>query len=127
MHFQQGYREGNAETILFNGNGQITEASSSNVFIVKDGEVLTPPLDNQLLPGITRMLVLACLQKAGIPHRESWFSVDDLNNADEVWLTSSGKEILPVVQVGDKTIADGNVGPVWEQAFTLYSKLKFEL
>ena len=127
MHFQQGYREGNAETILFNGDGQITEASSSNVFIVKDGEVLTPPLDNQLLPGITRMLVLACLQKAGIPHRESWFSVDDLNNADEVWLTSSGKEILPVVQVGDKTIADGNVGPVWEQAFTLYSKLKFEL
>ncbi len=127
MHFQQGYREGNAETVLYNEAGQITEASSSNVFIVKDGEVLTPPLDNQLLPGITRLLVLECLKKAGIPHRETAFTVDELYAADEVWLTSSGKEIMPIVKVGENVIADGKAGPVWEQAFALYSKLKFEL
>lgn len=127
MHFQQGYREGNAETVLFNEAREITEASSSNVFIVKDGEVLTPPLDNQLLPGITRLLVLECLQKAGIPYRETSFTVDELYAADEVWLTSSGKEIMPIVKVGENVIADGKAGPVWEQAFALYSKLKFEL
>ncbi|TPV59825.1 D-alanine aminotransferase [Aestuariibacter sp. GS-14] len=127
MHFQQGYRDGNAETILFNHEKQITEASSSNVFIVKNGEVLTPPLDNQLLPGITRLLVLECLKRGGIPCRETTITVDQLYAADEVWLTSSGKEILPVVQVGSQTIGDGKAGPVWEQAFALYSKLKFEL
>ncbi|GGF81450.1 D-amino acid aminotransferase [Alteromonas lipolytica] len=127
MHFQQSVKEGNAETILYNHQHEITEASSSNVFIIKNGEAFTPPLDNQLLPGITRMLVIECLAMAGIPLTEKVITVDELLAADEVWITSSGKEMLPIVSVGGQQISNGKVGPVWEQVFTIYSEQKFVL
>ncbi|MDC8831225.1 aminotransferase class IV [Alteromonas gilva] len=127
MHFQQGAQEGNAETILFNQQGEITEASSSNVFIIKQGKAFTPPLDNQLLPGITRQLVLKCLSLANIEVAEEAITVDELMAADEVWITSSGKEILPITRVNGQIIGDGNVGEIWEQVFTVYSQQKFEL
>lgn len=127
MHFQQSVKEGNVETLLYNHQGEITEASSSNVFIVKDGQAVTPPLDNQLLPGITRMLVLQCLKLAGINVAERVITVAELLSADEVWITSSGKEILPITKVGDNQIKDGKVGEVWEKVFALYSERKFSL
>lgn len=127
MHFQQSVKEGNAETILYNHQREITEASSSNVFIVKNGEAFTPPLDNQLLPGITRMLVIECLHLAKVPVSEKVITVDELLAADEVWITSSGKEMLPIVSVGGQQISDGKVGAVWEKVFTIYSEQKFVL
>lgn len=127
MHFQQSVKEGNAETLLYNHQGEITEASSSNVFIIKDGKAFTPPLDNQLLPGITRMLVLECLKIAGIEVSEEVITVGELLSADEVWITSSGKEILPIVKVGDNQIGDGKVGEIWEKVFSVYSEQKFVL
>ncbi|NVK56181.1 MAG: aminotransferase class IV [Alteromonadaceae bacterium] len=127
MHFQQGAQEGNVETILYNQHGEVTEASSSNVFIIKDGKAYTPPLDNQLLPGITRQLVLQCLSLASIDVTEKPVMVDELLSADEVWITSSGKEILPITKVNGQVIADGNVGAIWEQVFTVYSEQKFTL
>lgn len=127
MHFQQSVKEGNAETILYNHQHEITEASSSNVFIVKNGAVFTPPLDNQLLPGITRMLVIECLHLAKFPVSEKVITVDELLAADEVWITSSGKEMLPIVSVAGQQISDGKVGAVWEQVFAIYSEQKFVL
>lgn len=126
MHFQAGVDSGVQETILHNSDGIVTEASSCNVFIVKDNAIITPPLDNQLLPGITRQIALAAFKQAGLTVEEKWFSIEDLFNADEVWLTSSSKEIAPVIEVDGKTIGTGEVGSMWEKAIKAYHNYKFE-
>jgi D-alanine transaminase len=126
MHFQAGVDSGVQETILHNSDGIITEASSCNVFMVKDNAIFTPPLDNQLLPGITRQIALEAFNRAGLAVEEKWFTKEDLFNADEVWLTSSSKEIAPVVEVDGKTIGSGEVGQVWEKAIKAYHNYKFE-
>ena len=126
MHFQAGVDSGVQETILHNSDGIITEASSCNVFMVKDNAIFTPPLDNQLLPGITRQIALEAFNRAGLGVEEKWFTKEDLFNADEVWLTSSSKEIAPVVEVDGKTIGSGEVGQMWEKAIKAYHNYKFE-
>ena len=65
LHFQEGYSQGNDETLLYNDKNELTEASACNAFIVKDSVVITPPLDNQLLPGITRNMVVDILREDG--------------------------------------------------------------
>jgi D-alanine transaminase len=126
MHFQQGQDAGVDETILYNDENLVTEASACNVFIVKDGIVKTPPLDNQLLPGITRKLVLDALEKhTNLIVKETFFSVDELLEAQEVWITSSSKEIGPVVEVDGEPIGNGQVGEVWLSAQTAYNHEKF--
>lgn len=126
MHFQAGVDSGVQETILHNSDGIITEASSCNVFMVKDNAIFTPPLDNQLLPGITRQIALEAFKRAGLGVEEKWFTKEDLFNADEVWLTSSSKEIAPVIEVDGKTIGSGEVGQMWEKAIRAYHNYKFE-
>ena len=114
LHFQQGYEKGHGETILFNADNELTEASACNVFIVKDNKVITPVLDNQLLPGITRHIVLDVLRRDGtISIEERTVTMDEVRSADEVWITSSSKEIAPVVQIDDIPVGDGAVGPMW--------------
>jgi D-alanine transaminase len=126
LHFQQGYESNCDETILYNSNNELTEASACNAFIVKDGVVITPPLDNQLLPGITRHIVLDILRKDGvIKVEERVVTMDEVNNADEVWITSSSKEIAPVTQIDGVPVGDGQIGDVWLAAQTLYSANKF--
>lgn len=126
LHFQQGYEKGHGETILFNANNELTEASACNVFIVKNGTVITPPLDNQLLPGITRDILLDILRKDGsIPVEERIVTRDEVASADEVWITSSSKEIAPVIAVDDVAVGNGEVGDVWLAAQALYSAGKF--
>ncbi|MFT2097589.1 D-amino acid aminotransferase [Marinomonas sp. 2405UD66-6] len=127
MHFQQGYEGGNDEILLYNEDNVLTEASSSNAFIVKDGVVITPVLDNQILPGITRKLILDILEKDGsIPFEVRDITMEEVFNADEVWVTSSSKEIAPVTSIDGKTVGNGTVGKVWEAAFKLYTAHKFE-
>ncbi|RRJ83060.1 D-amino acid aminotransferase [Aestuariirhabdus litorea] len=127
LHFQEGYAAGNNEILLFNADGFLTEAGACNVFIVKDGVVITPKLDNQILPGITRLMILDILRKDGsIPVEERDVSRDEVMNADEVWITSSSKEMAPVIEVDGKPVGDGRVGSVWEQATKLYSAAKFD-
>tara|TARA_B110000483_G_C18069134_1_gene493378 strand:+ start:70 stop:891 length:822 start_codon:yes stop_codon:yes gene_type:complete len=126
LHFQQGYDQGNDETLLFNANNELTEASSCNAFIIKDGTLITPPLDNQLLPGITRHMLLDILRKDGsIPVEERIVSKQEVINADEVWITSSTKEIGAVIEVDGSLIGDGKVGDVWLAAQRLFSAHKF--
>ncbi|MDX1733976.1 MAG: aminotransferase class IV [Halioglobus sp.] len=127
MHYQHGVARGDAETILYNADREITEAAACNVYVVKDGVVATPPLDHQILPGITRQLVLEILRRDGtIPIEERVVMLDELFNADEVWLSSSSKDIAPVVQIDGKPVADGKVGDVWLAAQTLYRAHKFD-
>ncbi|WP_100657216.1 aminotransferase class IV [Alteromonas flava] len=127
MHFQQSQEGGVNETILFNQQGYITEASVCNVFAVINNEVVTPPLDNQLLPGITRHLVITSLTAEGIQVHERPIQRDELLNASEVWLTSSSKEIAPVIEIEGKPVGNGKVGGMWERALTCYHAHKFAL
>jgi len=126
LHFQQGQDQGNDETLLFNGDDQLTEASSCNAYIVKDGVVITPPLDNQLLPGITRHILLDILRHDGsIRVEERIVSMNEVRNADEVWITSSSKDIGAVVEIDGVPVGDGEIGDVWLAAQKLYSTAKY--
>jgi len=126
MHFHHGHSQGHKETILYNNQRELTEASACNVFVIKNGVVATPPLDYQLLPGITRLILLSILRHEGsIPIEERIVTLDELHNADEVWITSSSKEIAPVIAVDGKAVGDGQVGDVWQAAQSLFSANKF--
>ncbi len=126
MHFQQGYSKGDAEILLYNENNELTECGACNAYIVKNGVVATPPLDNQILPGITRQLLLGVLHADGsIPVEERVITMDEVWDADEVWISSSSKEVVPVVKLDGKPVGDGKPGPVWEKAARLYSAGKY--
>ena len=127
MHYQHGHSRGHSETILYNQQGEITEAAACNVFVVRHGIVATPLLDHQKLPGITRLMLLEILRRDGsIPVQERVVTRDELDSADEVWITSSSKEIAPVIEIDGKAVGDGKVGDVWLAAQTLYSRHKFD-
>ncbi|SEA48188.1 D-amino acid aminotransferase [Alkalimonas amylolytica] len=127
LHYQQGYAQGAQETILFNREGFLTEAAACNVFIVKDGVIATPPLSTELLPGITRLILLAILRKySNYTVEERAISRAEVLAADEVWLTSSSKEVAPVVQINDQWVGDGEPGDIWLQVQTLFSAHKYE-
>jgi len=128
MHFQQGQDAGKDEIILYNDKELLTEAAACNVFVIKDDCILTPKLDHQLLPGITRNIALEAMRReGGFDVREQDIPLQILEVADEVWITSSSKEIGPVVKVNDRTLGDGKPGPIWEKAQRAYNKYKFDL
>jgi D-alanine transaminase len=127
IHFQKGQAEGNDETLLFNAAGELTEGSATNVFVVKDGVITTPPLDHQVLPGVTRLMLLDMLRKIGsVPVEERVVTMEEARHADEIWLTSSTKEVAPVVQLDGKPVGSGEAGPVWAIAHRLFTDKKFD-
>ena len=123
---QQATEAGAAEAILIR-DGFATEGAASNVFIVLDDVVLTPPTGPLLLPGITRDLVLELARAEGIACEERAISEAELHSAREIWLTSSTKEILPVVTLDGKTLANGRPGPMWERMIDIYQTYKARL
>ena len=128
MHHQQAAALGLNESILFDEQDVLTEGSSTNVFIVKHGVVITPPLSHKILPGITRQLLLGILrQYSSLPVQERAVSKAELMAADEVWLTSSSKEVAAVVEVDGKAIGTGEPGVVWQQAQSLFRQHKYSL
>lgn len=128
LHHQQAIDAGCQETLLFNERDELTEGSSCNAFIVKNGVVSTPPLDHQILPGITRLLLLHILRSySGIEVQERVISKAEVQGADEVWLTSSSKEVVPVIAIDGVPVGAGQVGPVWHQAQQLFTAHKFSV
>ncbi|WP_340679716.1 D-amino acid aminotransferase [Paraglaciecola sp.] len=127
LHFQQGQDAGCHETLLFNQEGYLTEASACNVFVIKNNCILTPPLDHQLLPGITRHLLLDMLKQDNKLHiAERAIHIDEVRCADEIWLTSSSKEVAPVIELDGKPVGDGKVGDIWLAAQRLFSQQKYQ-
>jgi len=102
----------------------VTEGAASNVFIVKQGIVRTPPKDNNILPGITRDLVIELLTGADITCREMKISRDELVSADEIWITSSTWEIVPVIMLDGKPVGNGRPGELWGKAMKIYQEYK---
>ena len=105
-------------------DGKVTEATAANVFIVKNGVILTPPKSNYLLHGITRDHVVALAQGAKLPIEEKDFSVEELESADEVWITSTGHEVWPICQVNEHVIGNGAAGVVWQAVDELFQASK---
>jgi branched-chain amino acid aminotransferase len=112
LAMQEGFRRGAFEVVMRNYLGELTECSMSNLFVVKGGAALTPPLSAGLLPGITRDCVFEIAEKAGVRVEEATLRDGDLYGADEVFLTGTTREIMPIVGVDDHTIGDGLPGPV---------------
>ncbi|MGZ8143143.1 MAG: D-amino acid aminotransferase [Methylosarcina sp.] len=114
------------EAILVKGD-HVTEGAASNVFAVIDGTLVTPPKSNELLPGITRDVLLEIAEKNHISYREESISTEMLKNAEEIWLTSSIREIMPVVELDSNRIGGGKPGPVWELMNRLFQNHKQSL
>ena len=109
--------------MLLVGGGKITEGAASNVFVVNpDGVVLTPPLGENILPGITRQLLLEALAADNIPYREHDIEAATLPKAKEIWLSSSGGGLIPVIEVDGNPIADGKPGQLWRKAAQLLAQ-----
>jgi D-alanine transaminase len=112
-----------AETILFR-DGKLTEASASNVFIVKAGVIAAPPKSSLILPGITYDVIVELAQAAGMPLELREVSEAEVRGADELWVTSSSKEVLAIVRLDGAPIGDGRPGPVFRRMYRLYQDFK---
>lgn len=123
---QEAVDRGAAEAILVRGD-RVTEGAASNIFIVKNGVIITPPKSNELLPGITRDLVLELALERDFAAEERNFSLAELRAADEIWMTSSTREILPVIELDGSTVGNGQPGPVWQRMQAVYQAYKQDL
>jgi D-alanine transaminase len=114
---------GSAETILFR-DGNLTEASASNVFIVKQGRIQSPPKGNLILPGITYDVVAELARANGLPLEFRQIPEAEVRAADEIWVTSSSKEVFPIVELDGSRVGDGRPGPVFHRMYQLYQEFK---
>jgi branched-chain amino acid aminotransferase len=123
LAMQEGFTQGASEVIMRNYKGELAECAQSNVFIVKDGVALTPPLSAGLLPGITREFMWQVGNAAGIPVKEKTLFGGDLQDADEMFLTSTTREVMPIVEVGDAKIGSGSPGPITLKLLETFRRL----
>ncbi|PHS16811.1 MAG: D-alanine aminotransferase [Kangiella sp.] len=126
LHFQHGYESKVDETLLFNSEGYLTECSACNVFVIKGNKIITPILDKQILPGVTRRIVINAVNssdKYSIEERN--VNLEEARLADEIWITSSSKQIAPVIELDGNAVGNGKVGAVWEECSKLFDKIKY--
>jgi D-alanine transaminase len=114
---------GAVETILFR-DGQLTEASASNVFVVKGGVILSPAKSRLILPGITYDVIVELAQAAGLPLEFRDISEAEVRTADELWVTSSSKEVLAIVALDGKPVGSGKPGAMFARMHGLYQEFK---
>jgi len=120
---QQAQDAGAQEALLIR-DGYMTEGSASNAYAIIDGKIYTAPKDEKVLPGITRELVLELAASANIPVKEQAVSEQQLRDADEIWVSSSTKEVLPVTMLDGVAVSSGNPGAIWKQLDSLYQQYK---
>ncbi len=119
---QKSLDSGCDDAIFVSKKGIVREGTSSNLFIVSGGRLTTHPLTNAILPGITRMVVLKVCRTADLDLEEKFFGTDTLYGADEVFLSGTVTELLPVVRIDEKSIGHGEVGPVTRRLYDLLRK-----
>ncbi|HSY07858.1 MAG TPA: aminotransferase class IV [Steroidobacteraceae bacterium] len=115
-----------AETILLR-DGHLTEGSSSAVHVVREGELRTPEHSSEILPGTTRSVVEELAARTGIVHRARPVSEAELRGADEIWLSSAAREIVPVTTLDGAAVGSGLPGPVWRRVYDELQQYKREL
>jgi len=114
----------NVEDAILVKHGYVTEGTASNVFLVSDRQLITPPTSHQLLSGITREMVMDLALENDLPVTVRPIAQPELRQADEIWLTSSTREIAPVVQLDEKKVGGGVAGPVWKCMMEWYQQKK---
>jgi branched-chain amino acid aminotransferase len=123
---QEAIRRGAFEGVMRNYRGELSECTTANLFVVKGGTALTPPLESGLLPGITREFLFEIGKETGIDVREQVLRDDDLFSADEAFLTSTTREAVPIVTVDDRTIGSGRPGPVTKTLLEGFRRRAYE-
>jgi D-alanine transaminase len=117
---------GAAETIMFR-DGMLTEGSASSVFVVRGGVVMTPPNSNLVLPGTTYDVVLELARKAGMLCEVRTLTREEVESADEIWVTSATREVLAIARLDGKPVGSGRPGPVFKRMHALFTAFKAEL
>jgi D-alanine transaminase len=117
---QEGRAQQAEEVLLVRENGHIVEGTTTNYFIVKNNTIITPPLNHEILPGITRQIIINLCKAHDIKLVEKNINLAELISADEVWLSSSTKEIRPVTKVNNTVINNGQPGKMWQKMINLY-------
>jgi len=120
---QQAAQAGVEDAILIK-EGCVTEGTASNIFMIKDGALITPPTSRQLLPGITRDLVIEIAENNAIVVEQREIKPAELLSADEIWMTSSTREIAPVIQLNGAPVGAGVAGSLWKRMMDLYQQYK---
>ena len=120
---QDAFLESAVEAILVR-DGFALEGAASNLFLVRNNEVFTHPKDNLILPGITRDFILELLNELNINYTEQQIPKEWLYSSDEIWITSSIKEILPATKIDNQAVGDGVPGTIWKRAHSLYQQRK---
>ena len=123
LAMQEALRRGAFEGVMRNYRGELTECTTANLFVVKGGAALTPPLEAGLLPGITREFMFEVGKQVGVDVREHVLHDDDLYDADEAFLTSTTREAVPITSVGDRPVGTGKPGPVTITLLEGYRKI----
>lgn len=116
-------RAGVDDAIMLNTRGHIAEGTTSNAFLIKGGRLLTAPIEEGLLPGITREVIQTLATQKRVPIQEGAYSVEDVYGADEVFLSSTLIELMPVTEVDGRKIGDGEPGPITRELHEAYQKL----
>ena len=119
----EAHRAGCEEVLMLNHRGNVAECSGDNIFIVRHGILLTPPLDACILEGITRNAVLEVAAELGIEAKEQNFTRHDIYTASECFLTGSAAEVIPVTELDGRTIGTGKAGPITRQILDAYRAL----
>ncbi|MCI0356601.1 MAG: aminotransferase class IV, partial [Acidobacteria bacterium] len=119
----EALKQGCNEVILYRGE-EVTEGGSSNVFAVVNGVLVTSPKSSWILAGITREVVLELAQTRGVAHTERGLTLAELKHAQEIWITSSTREIYPVTRLDGLAVGGGQPGSLWRQMFEWFQQLK---
>jgi len=122
----EGVQAGCVEALMLNHKGEVAECTGDNVFLVRDGELLTPSLESGILEGITRDAVIELARAAGIAVHELPLTKHDVYIADECFLTGTAAELVPVVKVDSRPIGDGQPGPITRGLIERFHKLTRE-
>jgi D-alanine transaminase len=122
---QQALEAGALEALLIR-DGYLTEGAASNAYVVIDGIIYTAPKDEKVLPGITRKVVIDIAAANEMPLKEQAVTEQQLKVADEIWISSSTKEVIAITQLDNKPVADGLPGPVWKIMNKLYQQYKIK-
>jgi branched-chain amino acid aminotransferase len=119
----EGLRAGCIEALMLNSKGEVAECTGDNIFLVRRKELLTPPIDAGILEGVTREAVIEAARSAGLTVREIPLTRHDVYVADEVFLTGTAAEVIPVVKIDNRTIGNGEPGPVTRDLMKRFREL----
>lgn len=120
----QAAREHGCNEVILHRDGRVTEGGSSNVFAVLGTSVITPSKSAEILPGITRDLLAELLRANRIQLQERRLTLTELRSAEEIWLTSSTREVLPVTKLDGEPVGSRKPGPLWKKAYALFQAAK---